>query len=157
MAIVRTYMCDECGTKFDKLHFESSEPAPPCPGCEALSARQTPAGFSIGTTKGQALDITQRIVEEDYGMSNMRDNMREGDVAAIATPQINQAAATFFQQSPQRAAPSAMMQSAIASAKSGAALARAENRSPLTMIQRAAKAQGRQNARDMCIPLNRVK
>jgi hypothetical protein len=38
---------------------------------------------AIGTTKGKSIDLAQKIAEEDYGMTNMRDNQRPGDTAFL--------------------------------------------------------------------------
>jgi len=147
MAIVRTYCCDLCGAKFDKLHFDRSEPPPPCPGCEALQARQVPAGFAITGSKSKAVDITQNIVEKDYGLTDMRDNLREGDIAAPRLPtHLQPAVDKFFSASG----------GLIAAAKQGAAEARSMGRNPLTMLQSAEKASG-MPSRVLVNPVNRVR
>lgn len=154
MAIVRTYKCEDCSTTFDKLHFDRSEGPPECPGCQAIAAKQTqvPAGFSIGGgTISKAGDLCQDIVERDYGMSNMRDNMREGDIAAITPPTLAPAVNNFFRPSG----------NVLQSAKMGAQLATREGRNPMTMIQQVSKSQaqarGATRAQVMCRPVNRVR
>ena len=42
--------------------------------------------FSVKTNRSRALDLTQNIIEGDYGLSNLNDNLREGDVAAKGLP-----------------------------------------------------------------------
>jgi hypothetical protein len=147
-------MCDECGTRFDKLHFDRAEPPPPCPGCAAISARQTvvPAGFAIGSTKSKAVDLCQDIVEKEYGMSNMRDNMREGDIAVISPPPIAQAADNFWSAGA-KAAPAAMMSSAVSAAKVSAQISNAEGRNPVKMVQNSIKQSGRNPAKVLCRPV----
>jgi len=78
--ILRTYRCNECQEVFD-VTCESNDPDPDCPYCKQVLV-WTPKSFAIGTTKGKAVDVTQQIMEEDYGMSDFNDNMREGDIAA---------------------------------------------------------------------------
>ena len=134
MAIVRTYLCGDCGTKFDKLHFDRNEPPPECPGCQALAAKQVqvPAGFSIKGNTSKAVDICQDVLEKDYGLSNFKDNMREGETAVITTPAIDAAVKAMWK-------PSGDI---IAAAKAGAQAAAREGRNPLGMMQRASKAHG---------------
>lgn len=149
MAIVRTYECPDCTERtgqtfrFDKLHFDRNEPAPECPGCRALAAVQVPAGFSIKGNASRAGDITQKIVEQDYGLTNMADRQREGDLAVITPPHLRPAVDNFYKASGP----------IIAMAKAGAAAAKAEGSNPLTLIQRVAKKRG--SARVLCNPVAR--
>lgn len=78
--IIRTYRCNDCDEVFE-VTCESSDGDPPCPYCEKVLNWQ-PKSFAIGTTKGKAIDVTQQIMEEDYGLTDFNDNMREGDIAA---------------------------------------------------------------------------
>lgn len=134
MAIVRTYLCGDCGTKFDKLHFDRSEPPPECPGCQALAAKQVqvPAGFAIKGNTSKAVDITQSIMEKDLGYSDFKDSVREGETA-VKTPRHLEAAVSNMWK------PSGDI---IAAAKAGAQAAAREGRSPLTMMQKVSKAHG---------------
>lgn len=153
MAVVRTYCCNDCGTQFDKLHFDRSEPAPECPVCsrapqgDAPRVRPTriPAGFAIKSDRSRAVDITQDIMEKDLGMSNFKDNLREGDTAVITPPALQPAIQGFFK-------PTGDI---MAAAKMGAQAAKSENRNPVTMIQRSAKSRG--SARVICNPVNSVR
>lgn len=132
MAVVRTYLCDDCGTQFDKLHFDIADPAPECPGCQALAAKQIPAGFSINGNASKAGDIAQDILEKDYGMSDIRDRQREGDLAAITPPHLQAAVRNMWK-------PDGAI---IAAAKAGAQAARAEGSNPLMLTQRVLKERG---------------
>jgi hypothetical protein len=87
--ITRTYQCLDCHTMFEVDHDRADEPEPPCPACD-VTLQWVPKSFNIGTNKGKALDMTQRILEEDYQVPNFRDNMREGDTAAIAEPEVKE-------------------------------------------------------------------
>jgi hypothetical protein len=59
---------------------ESNDPDPECPAC-AVVLEWRPQRFAITTNKSRAMDVTQRIMESDYGLGNFADNQREGDVA----------------------------------------------------------------------------
>lgn len=132
MAIVRTYLCGDCGTKFDKLHFDRSEPPPECPGCQAIAAKQVqvPAGFAIKGNISKAVDMTQSIMENDLGFTDFKDSVREGEIAVKTPAHLEAAVAGMWK-------PSGAI---IAAAKAGAAAAAAEGRNPLTLMQRASKA-----------------
>ena len=82
MSIVRTYACDECNTVFD-VECESNDGDPDCPECTKV-LQWIPGEFSIKTNKSRAVDHTQKIMEQDYGLSDFNDNSREGDIAAKA-------------------------------------------------------------------------
>lgn len=82
MPIVRTYKCNDCGDLFEIVLESGSDDDPPCPYC-AKTLDWRPGMFAIKTNKSRALDLTQEIVENDYGLSNLKDNLREGDVAAM--------------------------------------------------------------------------
>jgi len=82
--IIRTYRCEDCQEVFD-VTCESSDGDPDCPYCKQVLV-WTPKSFAIGTNKGKAVDVTQKIMEEDYGLSDFNDNMREGDIAAKTPP-----------------------------------------------------------------------
>ena len=142
MAIVRTYLCGDCGTKFDKLHFNASEPAPECPGCTELASKQVPAGFAIGGNASKAGDIAQDILEKDYGMSDIKDRQREGDISAVTPPAVQAQVQKFW----------APGNDVIGAAKLGAAAARADGRNPLSMVQRVGKQYG--SSRVICKPVN---
>jgi hypothetical protein len=78
--IIRTYRCNDCDEIFE-VTCESSDGDPDCPYCKQEMVWQ-PTRFAIGTNKGKAVDVTQKIMEEDYGLTDFNDNMREGDIAA---------------------------------------------------------------------------
>lgn len=92
MPVTRTYLCDDCGYRFTQFHMNRDEPAPDCPACYAAT-HSVPGGFNITTHKSKAVDMAQKIAEEDFGLTNMRDNSREGDVAAMGPSQVQSAEA----------------------------------------------------------------
>lgn len=129
------YRCRDCGAVFEhlKMHLEDADPG--CPVCAARTDAM-PARVNIKTNKSRAIDITQRIAEEDYGMTNMRDNLREGDIAAYdppaPKPEHAKAVDSFWQSSPEL----------ISVAKQNAKLASKEGLNPLTLLQRKIKSDG---------------
>lgn len=91
MAIYGTYRCDDCNTEF-KGWRESDGPYPDCPSCASPGAwaPQTPNIIGI---KARAIDIAQRMAEETFGLTDINDNQRKGDIAAKAPAPINTAEA----------------------------------------------------------------
>jgi hypothetical protein len=81
--IIRTYQCNECAVVFDVEMDSGSDGDPDCPEC-AKVLQWIPGEFSIKTSKSRAIDYTQKMVEADYGMTDMNDGSREGDIAAKA-------------------------------------------------------------------------
>lgn len=80
--IRRTYRCSDCAHEFTESVASSADPYPDCPHCAGDKAAWVPGRFAIGSHKGKAIDFAQRMAEEDYGLTDMHDNMREGDIAA---------------------------------------------------------------------------
>lgn len=91
MAIYGTYQCDECDTQFKRWR-ESDGPYPDCPTC-AQPGGWAPQAPNIIGIKAKAIDIAQRVAEETFGMTDMNDNQRIGDIAAKAPPPIQGAEA----------------------------------------------------------------
>src|SRR6266568_3768819 len=80
--IIRSYLCNDCGDKFEITFDNGDEPDPVCPYCRDMVLQWQPGMFSIKTGKSRAMDATQDILERDYGLTDFNDNLREGDVAA---------------------------------------------------------------------------
>lgn len=80
--IYRTYVCGDCDTIFEVHHDSGDEPIPDCPTCSKV-LKWTPKSFNTTGVKSKAVDYAQKVMEEDYGLSNFRDNNREGDVGYI--------------------------------------------------------------------------
>ena len=125
MPVMFDYECGDCGSRFEHLKMSRDEPDPECPGCKAIS-QKLPPSVSIGTNKGRAVDIAQAEVEAQ-GFTNMRDNLREGDIAAprLAAP-LQKAVDNFWSGG----------QTILGQAKQGAALARSEGSNPLSVLQK---------------------
>ena len=82
--IRRTYFCDNCEREF-VFECASDAPDPPCPNpdCDKVLDWR-PTSFAIGgSTEGKAVAQTYKTLEEDYGLTNFRDNARAGDSGII--------------------------------------------------------------------------
>ena len=124
MPVLFDYECGDCGTAFEHLKMSRDEPDPECPGCAAL-ARKLPPSVNIGTNKGRAMDIAQAEVE-NMGFTNMKDNLREGDIAAPSlAPPLQRAVDNFWRGG----------DTVLAQAKQGAAIARSEGSNPISLLQ----------------------
>jgi len=82
--IRRTYACSDCEREFV---FECSpdDPDPPCPNpdCDKVLDWR-PVSFAIGgSNEGKAAALTYKALEQDYGLSNFRDNARAGDSGIV--------------------------------------------------------------------------
>jgi hypothetical protein len=81
--IYRTYACDDCDTVWEYHHDSGDEPAPDCPTCSKVLQWQ-PKSFAIGgSNEGKAVKMAQTIMEEDFGLTNFKDNNKEGDVGVV--------------------------------------------------------------------------
>jgi hypothetical protein len=88
--VTRSYRCTDCGAQFTHFHHGRDEPYPACPVCPPVEAPKptewVPQGFSITTNKSRAIDYTQSMAETQFGLTNIRDNLRAGDIAAPPAP-----------------------------------------------------------------------
>lgn len=112
------YTCTACGHRWkgksvsalqgrsaeeDALYRIQMHGTPPCPNCAAeqerrgidLSLNKAPAqvGQNIGV---KAIDETAKIVMEDYGMGDLRTDVRPGETAAPKLPPAQQFQADNF-------------------------------------------------------------
>ena len=157
--IRRTYVCKDCEREFI-FECSADDPDPPCPNpkCDQVLDWR-PTSFAIGgSLEGKAAAYTYKALEQDYGLTNFRDNARAGDSGIISRPETRAAAETVerefraqvAQMSPEKTAqfwgqnsgqPTSMQsvtgQSLIAMAKVGP---QAPN--PMTMFQNAAVKAG---------------
>jgi hypothetical protein len=80
--VYRTYGCDDCGNEWE-VSCAADDPAPDCPTCTKILDWR-PKSFAIGgSNASKAVDYTQNIMEQDYGLTNFRDSAVEGESAAI--------------------------------------------------------------------------
>lgn len=171
MAFKVTYGCDACGHRFKHKQATMSEPVPACPAClappvddsaerDARIAGMIEMGKPPGmkSARARAVEHTQKIMEEDYGYTNFRDNAREGENAVIPqramstqeTEQLGQVLAEYRDQTAD--APKAPEQSAVTqhispnfwqnmgaaapAGKAGAEAARSLGADPIKLIER---------------------
>ena len=108
------FRCRHCGHEYQRVSTQVLMPAPPCPRKACALERQIEsqarelanlrqmfeeqrAPGHIGDKVGvKAVDETARIVMEDYRLTDLKDNIREGEVMAPKLPPHQQAAADNF-------------------------------------------------------------
>jgi hypothetical protein len=109
-----TFQCERCGHFFKRTFSKVIVPTPPCPkrACIAADAReaaeketenlrrmlaeQKPPGHIGVSIAGKAIDETARIVMEDHKLTDLKTNLRPGDIAAPSLPPEQQRAADNF-------------------------------------------------------------
>lgn len=82
--IRRTYQCEEC-EQFFTVECNSDDPDPKCPNpaCDQV-LEWRPQGFAIGgSVESKAVDYTQKVMEQDYGLSNFKDNVQAGETGIV--------------------------------------------------------------------------
>lgn len=152
MKIQRKYRCLDCGAKFaHTFTVDSSTPEivdPACPQCGDQPA-PTPARITapaIKTNKSRAVDAAWQIAQEDHGLTNMRDGLREGDTAFIepAAPSravdprtIGRPQLIWGGASSNPAQPMPGTATTLADARMASAIAKAEGRSPMELLHKA--------------------
>lgn len=94
-----TCRCVQCGHRWMYRTKHPDRPDPPCPNLDCgvqgepigmdLTLNKAPAavGMNIGV---KAIDETAKIVMEDYGMTNLRSDVRETESAAPPLPPVLQ-------------------------------------------------------------------
>lgn len=101
--------CRRCGHRFrhiTKFQPELDDPTPPCPNLACgeasdpigmdLSLNTAPASIG-GNIHVKAVDETARIVMEEHGMTDLRDDVRPGETMAPKLhPQLQAKADNFF-------------------------------------------------------------
>lgn len=65
-----------------EVDCRSEDGDPDCPQCSKVLIWQ-PRPFAITGIKSKAIDVTQEILETDYGLSNFMEHRHPGDIAAI--------------------------------------------------------------------------
>lgn len=102
------YHCKRCGNKWRVVSTRAvsmDDPVPDCPNL-ACGEAQTPIGMDLTSNKApatvgmnvrvKAMDETSNIVMRDYGMTDLRDDVREGESMAPKLPPVQQAMADGF-------------------------------------------------------------
>jgi len=106
--------CLRCGKTYSKIVSKLTDDNPPCPRkvCKELAKAEERALMEanlramIEAERGpghignkpivQAIDKTAEIVQQDYALTNLKDSLREGDIAAPRLPPKQQDAADNF-------------------------------------------------------------
>jgi len=109
-----TFMCDVCGNQFSRIYKVIPKKDPACPrfqckmsaanaqanreqaNFEQMIEERRPPGHIGANVSVKAVDATAEIVMSDYGMTNLQDNVRAGDVVAPKLPGEQQAMADNF-------------------------------------------------------------
>lgn len=168
----RLYKCADCGVQFHEFVDNKSTPLRvDCPECtkpapldvagekaegeeriRVMLESGKPPG--VRTNVSRAVEIAQRMAEDDYGMTNLRDNLKPGDIAAMPPPPIQSAEAqAIVREFVQAGAPPEMGKelqeqaknfwqpnpAALATAAPGAAAARADGVDPVGLLHAAGK------------------
>lgn len=147
MKVKRTYRCVECGARFSIVIDSKDQTEPDCPSCSTavLPPPDRISAPAIIGTKSKAIDTAQQIISEDYGLSNMHDGMKEGDVGYITPPpaatnidprSITKPTMMWGGASPNPSIAMPGMQAMMAQGRGAAALAKAEGKSPMEMLHR---------------------
>jgi len=153
-----TYYCDECDLTF-KSFREADGPLPDCPICVPDTTPFEAKAPAIIGIKAKAIDIAQKIAEESFGLTDMNDNNRPGDLivknpAPIQTAeseQITREMMAYTNATPEQAPhlqdyvknffgaaqnlPSADPQAVISGAAPAAAEARSMGKDPISILQ----------------------
>lgn len=104
MATRYTLRCTECGRHWKQVVPRGCEPSLKCPnlscGHEQVQRGFDPTGPAPGYIGSNVTRLVDRVAEDvmhDYGMTNLKDNLREGDtMAPPLAPKLQQQADTFF-------------------------------------------------------------
>lgn len=94
----RTYQCDDCGYRIECRVVTGDEAAPDCPKCETITRKEITSPHIQNGALVKAVGIAEDMMRNDYGMTNMRDNLRPGDVAAMAPAPMQTAERNVIQQ-----------------------------------------------------------
>jgi len=176
------YHCDECDLTFSGFR-EVGGPMPDCPICVPDLTPFEAKAPALLTNKAKAIDIAQKAAEESFGLTDMNDGNRPGDLivkkpspiqtseaeaitremveAGLGTPEtgpeLKQYVESFFgAANPQSMAMQAQTV-AQAAAPAAAADARQQGRDPLALLHGAKgqKGEGRGIGIDKIVPINR--
>lgn len=109
-----TYRCSRCGHEYNRVTTKLDRKDPPCPKMECRVARaleekeladfnmarmleeQRPPGQLVQSNAIKAIDATAAMVMKDYGLTDLRDNIKPGEIAAPKLPPAQQRAADSF-------------------------------------------------------------
>ena len=99
-----TYSCSKCGHQFTKTHTDIPKKEPKCPNkacaeqSELAQLRKEVSNLRAMLESGEApaqighrprtkaIDTTAEVVMQDYGLTNLKDNIRHGETMAPKLP-----------------------------------------------------------------------
>ena len=176
------YHCDVCDLTFQGFR-EIDGPLPDCPICVPDLTPFEAKAPAILTNRAKAIDIAQKVAEESFGLTDMKDNNRPGDVivkspspiqtaeaeaitrelveAGVGTaetaPELKQYVESFFGASNPQSMAMQAQTVAQAAAPAAAADARRQGRDPLALLHGAKgqKGEGHGIGIDKIVPINR--
>jgi len=79
----RTYACDECNQQFPAFQALDDATVPDCPFCHPSQVEVTGFPSVVKGHASKAVDYAWQMAQNDYGMTNMKDNQRAGEDAAF--------------------------------------------------------------------------
>jgi hypothetical protein len=109
-----SFRCTRCGHEYSRVSTKVNIPDVPCPKIKCKVAIEVEAkmladerlaimleeqrapGQLVKGPMTKVIDQTSEMVMKDYGLTNLNDNMREGDIAAPKLPPAQQRAADSF-------------------------------------------------------------
>lgn len=150
MAKARHYQCkkEECGHKWWQ-EYQGGDGTNQvfCPVCGDHKGKMHPVTHNTCETGkfGKAAGVMQNMLEKDYGMTNLKDNLREGDVAAMVSNPVAQASQQMGGMfAPGTAVPAQAgggmnAQNMLAGAKAYTEQSNREGRNPMRMFHEGAK------------------
>lgn len=99
--IISLYHCNDCYCNFKQKTDDLPKEKPPCPKCESANViwRGTPVTVisDKGKTQNKAIDITAETVMQDYKMTDLRSDVRQGEnMAPKLAPKLQAQADSFF-------------------------------------------------------------
>jgi len=88
----REWYCDVCEHQWRTVEDEDETAEPECPECEGI-AEQVRRPVGVVSIQSKARDVVWDVAQKDYGATNMRDDIREGERLNIGPPPIQAAEA----------------------------------------------------------------
>ena len=86
--VKRRYVCHKCSHVYQGTQIVlkgTTDNKEPCPNCNKskveIIERPRDPDLRAGPLAKKAVDFTYKMAEADYGMTDMRDNLRAGDIA----------------------------------------------------------------------------
>ena len=86
--IRRTWYCDICEEKWVTVTDPDQEDVcPDCPECASMPERVI-VPFGVKTNASRAVEFAHKMAEQDYGLTDMKDHLQQGDISHKAPAPI---------------------------------------------------------------------